>query len=114
MNSVSERIKHVLKRFDWSEADLARECRVKRQAVNKWVAGTSKPRQETLLPLQQKHGIDARWILYSEGEMIIKKDDSFVESVREAEPYLDDDQKRTALNVILSFARGNGLPTKER
>ena len=113
MQTVADRIKLVKAHFDWNDAELGRQCNVKRATVGKWVAGTSTPQTKNLLPLRRKYRVDENWILYGHGAMIIQTDPAFVLKVRQAEPYLDDGQKEAVLNVVLSFARANGAPPEE-
>lgn len=107
METVGDRVQKLLLHFDWSGAELGRQCGVKRATVSKWVANKSIPKSENLLPLRKKHRVNDQWVLYGHGEMLIQQDGAYVTEVKETEHLLDEQQRQAVLQVIRNFARKN-------
>ena len=68
-HTLPERLQMVMTHLGLNNAELGRECGVKRQNVNNWLKG-SEPAIEALARLQNRRGINPFWILWEDGEML--------------------------------------------
>lgn len=68
MDSLAERIRHVLTETGKNQKELAKLVGVKPQAVGQWLHGqTDNIRMATLFDLEDKTGFAARWIATGQG-----------------------------------------------
>lgn len=75
--SVGQRFKQLLFFLDKTGSELAKDISVTETAISKTVRGASLPSSKLLIPLGEKLGVSADWLLFGVGEMyLVKKEDS--------------------------------------
>lgn len=71
--SISQRFKQLLFFLDKNRTELAKEISVTEPAISKTVKGTTLPSSKLLIPLGEKLGISADWLLFGVGDMYLSQ-----------------------------------------
>jgi len=69
--SVHQRFKEIMFRLEENGASLGRELDVSKTAILKIANGTSLPSSKILIPLGEKLGVSADWLLFNVGTMFL-------------------------------------------
>lgn len=78
--TLAERMREVMKHTGWSQAELARQAKVERSAVNQWLDGSVKTlKSDTGFTLEKASGFSARWITQGEGMKFAQKSFTLIE-----------------------------------
>ena len=79
MDTLIERLEHILQKYDLSASKLADLLEVQRSGISHILAGRNKPSYDFMVRLAEKFPeIDANWLLSGSGQML--KDDPPVEA----------------------------------
>ena len=107
--SIRNRVLAILDHFKLKQTELAEYAGVKKQAVTKWLNGST-PGAEAAILLRERLGVNDDWLINGRGEMLIpkpKESDDFTKEMIALSSSLTAEDKLAILGVARNFVQKN-------
>lgn len=111
METISDRIKAIKKRYGLRNVDLADLAGVTKQSVGRWVNDGATPSQEALIALRDQLGISDEWVLTGRGGMDAKaRESGFISRLAAIEDRLSPEDTDLLVAMALNLAAKGRTP----